>query len=86
MNLYKSLILAARMNPSSKRELNALHGTLDYFKISQGRFQVADALLKFRVVKDRDMAFDVNDPLMLILLDIDAHFTRNLRGICCEKS
>jgi len=80
MSLFTTLQHEARRNSVSAAQLRALEATLNHFQVRKGRGSVADALLRFRIVKDHDLKFNSEDPLMGAFLRMDEYLTGLIGG------
>lgn len=82
MSLYKRLQKNANNNLVLRGQLHALEYTLKHFRVrSKSKNVVADALLRFRIVKD-NMALDDYDPLLGKLVQMDTFFSDKMREVC----
>jgi hypothetical protein len=75
MSLYSELCENSKQLP----QLEALHATLDHFGVTD-KESIAEALLSFRIIKDHNLSYDKNDPLLKGLLAMDEHFNQSLAG------
>lgn len=74
---YDELRRRAKANPRLIAQLVALQCTLEHFQVQeQFRKVMADSLLRFRIVKDRDLRLDCNDKKLMKLVEMDAYFTQ----------
>lgn len=80
MNLFEQLKDEAESVPYKARILKALLETLGYFNIPEAKQQsVAEALLQFRIFKDRNVDYNERDKLLGRLLSLDSHFGKLIR-------
>lgn len=80
MNLFEQLKDEAASVPYKARILKALMNTMEYFNIPETKQQsVAEALLQFRIFKDRKVDYNERDQLLGRLLSMDSHFGKLIR-------
>lgn len=79
-NLYTNLKKQAVGNIHLTRILNVLKETLLHFNIpASDQKTVAEALLRFRIVKDRNFKYKPDDEILQNFLSIDQYFGERLQ-------
>jgi hypothetical protein len=83
MNLFEQLKSEAESVSYKARISKALMETLEHFNIPESKQPtVAEALLQFRIFKDRNLDYDEQDKLLGRLLSMDKHLSRLLQESC----
>jgi hypothetical protein len=79
MNLFENLQKTAGTSQYHAKVLTALIATLNQFNVVAERNTLAEALLRFRIFKDRNLRYNEDDQLLEQFLQMDQHFGKLLQ-------